>query len=104
MSFIIKYKTSSILLEDFRFILFSREYLKVSQSIKPWVREGFCDLFEGVELIVRKTAGWSEPISFKLVVVLSRLFDILVMNISRMLGFFLRRLSQNVSNDGALSL
>jgi hypothetical protein len=67
-----------------RFILFSREDLKVFQSIRPWVRDVFCGLFERIESIFRRTAEWSEQKSSKLVVMLC----ILVMNMLRTVFFY----------------
>ena len=64
MDLVRKLIASSISLGDFRltlrFILFFRDNLKVSQSIRPWVREGYCGLFGGVESIVRSTVEWSK--------------------------------------------
>jgi hypothetical protein len=54
-----KLTASSISLGDFRlilrFVLFSREDLKVVQSIGPWVRISLFSLFGGIVSIVRIT-------------------------------------------------
>ena len=57
INFVRKLTASSISLGDFRlilrFILFSREDLKIIQSIVPWVRLGLFGLFGGIVSIVR---------------------------------------------------
>ena len=69
-----KLTASSISLGDFRFmlrfILFSREDLKVTQSIVPWVKVCLFGLFGGIVSIVRRTDEWSEQRSSKLVTML----------------------------------
>ena len=59
IDFVRKLIASLISLEDFRlmlkFVLFSREDLKVTQSIVPWVKVGLFGLFVGIVLIVRRT-------------------------------------------------
>lgn len=59
MDFVRKLTVSSISLGGFRlklkFILFSREDLKVVQSIEPWFRVGLFGLFGGMVSIARST-------------------------------------------------
>lgn len=73
-----RFTASSILSGNFkltiRLIWFSRVDLNCFQSIWPWL--GYFGLLRVVVLIVNKTEKWSEQRSFRLVVIVCRLFGI----------------------------